>query len=104
MWALLLKFGKKYAARIAEFVLITGAFIALWISAKKQGEAKAQVKAASEKAADREALAVRQVNETREAARVEVETVRVANEVQAENATIPDNAVVDRLRSKWSRD
>jgi hypothetical protein len=104
VWALVLKFAKKYAADIFQFLAITGAFVALWYSARKQGEAKAEVKAASEKAADREAVAVRQVNETREAARVEVETVRNANEVQDKNATIPDAAVIVELRSKWSRD
>lgn len=99
MWAL-----RKIWAYVAAALSILAMGLTLWFSARKIGKTEGQAEAADERAADREAIAVRRVNETTAAAEREVQAVQGANDVQTANAGVSDAAVVDELRNNWSRD
>lgn len=94
------RFGTWIAAAGA---LVVAIFAALSVG-KAKGKAQAAEDSANERAADREAIAVRQVNEAREASNRQVEAVKGANDVQANNAGLSDDDVSKRLRDEWSRD
>lgn len=94
----------RFGAWIAGAAAIIGAVFAALIVGKAKGKAAAAEDSANERAADREAIAVRQVNEAREASNKQVEAVKGANDVQANNASLSDDDVSKRLRDDWSRD
>lgn len=98
--ALFAKFGSWIVAGLS---LIGAGFVA-WNSAKKAGKAEAKADASEQRASDREAIAVRQINEQREASAREVETVERANDVKEKNSAVDDAGVVVKLRDEWSRD
>lgn len=97
MWARI----RMYAAAALAFVVMG---LTLWFSARKVGKNEGAAEAANERAADREAIAVRQVNETTAAAEREVQAVQGANDVKANNAGLSDADAVNELRSRWQRD
>lgn len=71
---------------------------------RKSGATKAEANAANERANDREAIAVRQVNEAREASEQQVKAVQNAKYVASDNSTFDDDEIARRLRDEWSRD
>jgi|SRR5690554_1754687 len=91
----------KYVAAIGAFVVMVAS---VFYAGRKSGATKAEAKAANDRANDREAIAVRQVNEAREAAKVEVEAVKGANDVKSDIAILDDDGISKRLRDEWSRD
>ena len=97
IWA---KFGKWLAAIGAGLVMLASIFYA----GRKSGATKAEANAANERANDREAIAVRQVNEAREASEQQVKAVQNAKEIASDNSTFDDDEVTRRLRDEWSRD
>jgi hypothetical protein len=97
IWA---KFGKWFAAIAAFAVMLASVFYA----GRKAGGTKAEANAANERANDREAIAVRQVNEAREASEQQVKAVQNAKDVASDNSTFDDDEVTKRLRDEWSRD
>jgi len=97
LWA---KFSKWLAAIGVGLVMLASIFYA----GRKSGATKAEANAANERANDREAIAVRQVNEAREASEQQVKAVQNANEVASDNAVLDDDGVSKRLRDEWSRD
>ena len=94
------RFGKWIAAIVA----ILGAIAAIFFAGRKSGASKAEANAANERANDREAIAVRQVNEAREASEQQVKAVQNAKNVASDNSTSGDDEVAKRLRDEWSRD
>lgn len=97
-------FFKRFGAWIAALASIVGMGLTLWFSAKRNGKAEAQVQHAEQRAADHEAVAVRQINETQAAAAAAVSTVKEAANVQVEVSRRSDDDVNQRLRDEWSRD
>lgn len=97
LWA---KFGKWVSIIGAMLVALASIFFA----GRKSGKTKAGVEAADQRANDREAIAVRQINEQREASKREVETVKEANNVSKQNDSVSDADVDKRLRDEWQRD
>lgn len=97
IWA---KVGKWVGALVAGLLLLASVFY----SGRKSGETKAKGDAAEERANEREAIAVRQVNEAREASEHTTKAVQNANEVASNNSMLIDDEVTKRLRDEWSRD
>ncbi|QBZ71721.1 hypothetical protein [Pseudomonas phage KP1] len=97
LWA---KFGKWFALAAAALVTLASIFYA----GRKSGETNAEANAAEQRASDREAIAVRQINEQREASKQEVETVQGASDVKDKTSVLTDAAVSSELHDKWSRD
>jgi len=104
MWALIGSWAKKFGGWILAALSFLAMLATVWLSARKVGKAEGQAEASEQRAGDREAIATREVNEAREAANHEVETIQGANDVQANNAILDDNGVTERLRDDWSRD
>jgi len=71
---------------------------------KDAGKAEAHAEAAAKQADEREAIAVRQVNEARAGAAKEIETVQGASDVQKSNAALSADDVHNRLRDEYQRD
>lgn len=94
------RFGKWIAAIVA----ILGAIAAIFFAGRKSGKADEVVKNAEQRSKDNEAIAVRQVNEAREAAKFETETVKGASDVQANVNRLNPGDAANRLRDEWSRD
>lgn len=101
MWAIWIK---KFGGWIAAFFSALIAIAAFVFSVRSKAKSDAAVKYTNEKAADREALAVRNVIETREAAKVETETLQEVNHVKDQISAAADSDVDKRLRDEWSRD
>lgn len=97
-------FFKRFGAYLAALLSIVGMGLSLWFSAKRSGKAEAQVQHAEQRAADHEAIAVRQINETQAAANHAIETVKEAANVQSEVTGRSDSDVLNSLRNEWSRD
>jgi len=97
IWA---KFSKWLAAIGVGLVMLA----TVWLTSRKVGKSEGQAEAAEQRAADREAIAVRQVNEAREASEQQVKAVQNAKEVASDNSTFDDDEVSRRLRDEWSRD
>jgi len=95
-------------AKFSKWIVGVGAFVVMLASVfytgRKSGATKAEANAANERANDREAIAVRQVNEAREASEQQVKAVQNAKEVASDNSTFDDDEVTRRLRDEWSRD
>jgi hypothetical protein len=104
MWAIVSAGLKKFGGWIIAALSFLFMLLTIWHTSKKVGKAEGAADAAENRAADREAIAVRQINETREAAEREVETVKGASDVKDETSILDDAAVVDELRDTWSRD
>lgn len=104
MWAIIAAGAKKFGGWILAALSFVAMGLTLWLSSRRVGKAEGQADAAEERAADREAIAVRQVNEQREASQREVETVKGANDVQQDTSRMSDDDVVKRLRDEFSRD
>ncbi len=94
------RFGAWIAGAGAVLVAI---FAALSVG-KAKGKAAAVEDSANARANDREAIAVREVNEAREASERQTKAVQNANEVASDNAVLDDDGVSKRLRDEWSRD
>jgi len=97
LWA---RFGKFITGIGAGLLMLASVFYA----GRKSGQSKAEIEAANERAKEREAIAVRQVNEAREAAEQQTKAVKNASEVMADNSIHPDSEIVERLRDEWQRD
>ena len=104
MWAIIAAGAKRFGGWILAALSFLAMLATVWLSSRKVGKAEGQADAAEARAADREAVAVREVNEAREASQREVETVKGANDVQNANAVLSDDDVTKRLRDEWSRD
>lgn len=104
MWALVTAGFKKFGGWILAGFSLLSMFATVWLSSRKVGKAEAEADASEEKAGDREAIAVRQVNEAREASKREVEAIEGANDVKENNSTISDSNVNKLLRDNWERD
>lgn len=97
IWA---KFG-KWITGVGAFVVMLAS---IFYAGRKSGATKAEANAVNERANDREAIAVRQVNEAREASEQQVKAVQNAKDVASDNSTFDDDEVTKRLRDEWSRD
>ena len=95
-------------AKFSKWIVGVGAFVVMLASVfyagRKSGATKAEANAANERANDREAIAVRQVNEAREASEQQVKAVQNAKDVASDNSTFDDDEVTKRMRDEWSRD
>ena len=100
MWTIILAGLKRFGG----WILAALFFFAMLRNTRKLGKAEAQADEAERRAGDREALAVRQINESRASHEREVETVKGAADAQANNAVLSDADVTKRLHDKWSRD
>lgn len=104
MWAIIAAGAKKFGGWILAALSFLAMLATVWLTSRKVGKAEGQAEASEQRASDREAVAVRQVNEAREASNRQVEAVKGANDVQANNAGLSDDDVSKRLRDEWSRD
>lgn len=104
MWAIIAAGAKKFGGWILAALSFLAMLATVWLTSRKVGKAEGQAEASEQRANDREAVAVRQVNEAREASNRQVEAVKGANDVQANNAGLSDDDVSKRLRDEWSRD
>lgn len=104
MWAFAAIWFRKFGGWILAALSFLLMILTVGLMSKKVGKAEGKADAAVATAADREAVAVRQINEVREASTREVEAVKGANDVKANNAVLDDVAVNDKLRDNWTRD
>lgn len=90
MWAIIQEFG----GWIISALLAVVAAVAI----KKQGKAEAKAEAADQRAADREAIAVRQVNEAREASDTRVSAMKETNDEGETVSRMSVNDVADSMQ------
>ncbi len=104
MWAIIVTGAKRFGGWIVAALSFLAMLATVWLTSRKVGKAEGQAEASEQRAADREAIAVRQVNEAREASEQQVKAVQNAKEVASDNSTFDDDEVTKRLRDEWSRD
>lgn len=104
MWAFIGAGAKKFGGWIVGALSFAAMLATVWLSSRKVGKAEGQAEAAEERAADREAIAVRQVNEQREKSQREVEAIQGVNDVKNDISRMSDSDAIDSLRDEWSRD
>lgn len=94
----------RFSKWIFAIVGILGAIGAIFFAGRKSGKADEVVKNAERRSKDSEAMAVRQVSEARESAKIEIETVKEAGDVKANINRLDPGDASNRLRDDWSRD
>ena len=104
MWAIIVAGAKRFGGWIVAALSFLAMLATVWLTSRKVGKAEGQAEASEQRAADREAIAVRQVNEAREASEQQVKAVQNAKDVASDNSTFDDDEVTKRLRDEWSRD
>lgn len=104
MWAIIVAGARKFGGWILAALSFLAMLATVWLTSRKVGKAEGEAEASQQRAADREAIAVRQVNEAREASDSQIKAVQNANEVASDNAVLDDDGVSKRLRDEWSRD
>jgi hypothetical protein len=104
MTALLLAGLKRFGGWILAALSIAGALFVALRSSRIVGKAEANVEAAKEETKRNEEIAVREIDVAREAAKTEVETVKGANDVQANISRLDAGDAANKLRDKWARD
>jgi type III secretory pathway component EscV len=97
-------FLKKFGGWIAAFFSILFGVLAIVFSAKKVGKAEAQKEAEKQRTEDNEAIAIRQINEAREASKKESETLEQAIDEQSKINSLNPGDAASKLRDEWSRD
>lgn len=90
---------KYILAALAFLGVIAGALIV----GKAKGKAQATQDAAAQQVKTNEAIAVRQINETTEAAKSRVEAIEGAHDANAKVNRLDAAAIAGELRDKWSR-
>lgn len=95
---------KKLGVWIGAAAAFALALLAVIVSSKRAGRAEAEVESAKQDTRDNEAIAVRQINEAREAAAKESETLGSALNEQNKINSLNPGAAAERLRDDWSRD
>lgn len=104
MTALLLAGLKRFGGWILAALSIAGALFVALRSSRSVGKAEAKAEAAEEQTKRNEEIAVREIDVAREAAKTEVETVKGANDVQANINRLDAGDAANKLRDKWARD
>lgn len=99
MMAFLIEFGGPLLALLGAMLGVGG----LWYGGKAKARAVAQEEAATQRAADAEALAVKMINDNNTAHAAEVNSVVKANETLSEVSNMSDADVIDELRTRWTR-
>lgn len=94
----------KFGSWILAALFFLGMIFSFFSASKKVGKAEGQAEAAKQKTADNEAIAVRQVDEAREAAKTEVAAIEAANNAQREVNSLEPDSAAQQLRDEWSRD
>lgn len=101
---MILLFFKKFGGWIAAFLGFVFALLAVIVSSKKVGKSEAEVESAKQDTKDNEAIAVRQINEAREASLKESETLENAIDEQTKINSLDSGDAANKLRDQWSRD
>lgn len=104
MTALLLAGLKRFGGWILAALSVAGALFVALRSSRIVGKAEANVEAAQQETKRNEEIAVREIDVAREAAKTEVETVKGANDVQANINRLDAGDAANKLRDKWARD
>jgi len=104
MTALILAGLKRFGGWILAALSIAGALFVALRSSRSVGKAEAKAEAAEEQTKRNEEIAVREIDVAREAAKTEVETVKGANDVQANINRLDAGDAANKLRDKWARD
>lgn len=104
MWALALPWLKRFGGWILAFFSIFGIIFTFVFAVRRKANSDAEVKYTNQKAADREAIAVKMVTEEREASKVETKTLQEVSNVKTEISTAADSDVDKWLRDEWTRD
>lgn len=97
MMALLLQY-------LAPILGIFAAIAAAFTVGHAHATAKERTKAAQQREADNEAIAVKQVNDARAGAAQVIKTVETSTDVQKSITQLDPGAAATELRDKWSRD
>lgn len=85
-------------------VAIIGTVLSAWLLGKREGRSDEKI-SYSEKEVDKVAESAKnEVIRNRAETEKTVEQIQNANEVKNETSNLSDNAVIDELRNKWSRD
>lgn len=103
MWAIIAAGAKKFGGWILAALSFLAMLATVWLTSRKVGKAEGQAEASEQRASDREAIAVREVNEAREASETQVKAVQNANDAKQDNSVLSDDDVTKRLRDEWSR-
>lgn len=91
---------QKYALMALAFI---GAVFGALIVGKAKGKAAATQDAAIQQVKTNEAIAVREINETTEAAKSRVEAIQGANDAQAKVNRLDAGDIASELRNEWQR-
>lgn len=81
-----------------------GALVAILFSAFNAGKSKEKFKATEKEKQQIKETAKAEVVEARQLAKVQVETIKGANDVKAKINSLEPNAAADKLRDDWTRD
>ncbi len=94
-------------SRFGSFISAAGAIVVAVLAALSVGKAKGKADAAQKNANDQiktnEAIAVRQINEANEGAKVRVEAAKGAADEIAKVNQLDSDAVANELRDNWTR-
>lgn len=104
MTALILAGLKRFGGWILAALSIAGALFVALRSSHSVGKAEAKADAAEWETRRNEQIAIREIDVAREAAKTEVETVKGANDVQANINRLDAGDAANKLRDKWARD
>lgn len=104
MTAIILAGLKRFGGWIPAALSLAGALFVALRSSHSVGKAEAKAEAAEEETKRNEEIAVREIDAARDAAKTEVETVKGANDVQANINRLDAGDAANKLRDKWARD
>lgn len=104
MTAIVIAGLKRFGGWILALLSLAGAIFVAMRSSASVGKAEAKAEAAKEETKRNEEIAVREIDVAREAAKTEVETVKGANDVQANINRLDAGDAANKLRDKWARD
>lgn len=104
MGAIIIAGLKRFGGWILAALSLAGAVFVALRSSASVGKAEAKTEAAQADAKRTEQIAVQQIDAAREAAQTEVQTVKGANDVQANVNRLDAGDASSQLRDKWARD
>lgn len=104
MGAIIIAGLKRFGGWIVALLSLAGAIFVAMRSSASVGKSEAKAEAAQADAKRTEQIAVQQIDAAREAAQTEVQTVKGANDVQANVNRLDAGDASSQLRDKWARD
>jgi len=95
---------KKFYLQFQIYILIIGGAIGAWFIAKSMGRKEQMQENYKDKMKEHEKIAAVEIVKQNKQNEAVVKAVTNSNEIKNENATLSDDAAINKLRDKWTRD